>query len=136
MRHFFPALLAVLFFSGCGSYKSVLETELEDYYFNQHIGGTQSAGINEVYYFHLSDDSVIIEQMQVEDTRVDLKSHNGLLYHCATPLADPQKVNPNEYRKVMLFGKARKGDAVVTWELDSVPLKERIFMPSTVQPHD
>lgn len=132
------AFLLVLSAMACGSQKknSALQVEIQDYYFDQQIGGTAEAGINESYYFKFEDDSAIMESMTVGGKSYDLKSKDGMLFQATTELMSNDEVNPASFRKVSLIGKARRGDGMIHIQLDSVPMREQIFMPSALPQGD
>lgn len=132
------AFLLVLSAMACGSQKKngALQVEIQDYYFDQQIGGTGEAGINESYYFKFDDDSAIMERMTVGGKSYDLKSKDGMLFQATTELMSNDEVNTASFRKVSLIGKARRGDGMIHIQLDSVPMREQIFMPSALPQGD
>lgn len=133
----FAGLLSLLVVA-CGSHSNSSEQarpKLVDYYFNQQIGGTEEAGINETYYFQLEDDAVVLEQIKVKDEQMELSSSDGKMYWATSALQSAEATDPSKYRKVELFGRARDGDVLMHWVMDSVPMREQIFMPSA-KPQD
>lgn len=132
MKRIFFIGVSAFFMVACGSHSNSADQELPkliEYYFNQQIGGTPEAGINETYYFRLEDDKVILEQLKVGEEQLELSTADGLLFTATSDLKSAQATNPAKYRKVELFGRSRDGDSQMHWQMDSVPMREQIFMP-------
>lgn len=138
MKKVLSAGILGLLLVACGSHSKEGEQampKLLDYYFNQQIGGTEEAGINETYYFKLEDNAVVLEQIKVKEEQVEMSTSDGLTYMATTSLKSAEASDPSKYRKVELYGRLRDGDALLHWVMDSVPMREQIFMPSA-KPQD
>lgn len=136
MRNLFLGLL-VLAITACGSSsqqkkKEIPSPELSEYYFDQQVGGTAEAGINETYYFKVKDDLAIIESIKVREEQIEMESRDGVLFHGTSSMMSGDEVDNSKFRKVEVFARLREGEGAVHWQLDSVPLREQIFMPSAM----
>ena len=138
MKTVLSAGILGLFLVACGSHSKEGEQampKLLDYYFNQHIGGTEEAGISETYYFKLEENAVVLEQIKVKDEQMEMSTSDGLTYMGTTSLRSAEAADPSKYRKVEFYGRLRDGDALLHWVMDSVPMREQIFMPAA-KPQD
>lgn len=112
----------------CGGSKvqSAINIEPSVYYFVRTIGGTPQAGIGETFYVKFSDPKLKIESMQLGDKQIDAEAQaDG--YFTATVMAPEPYL---EYRSIELFGAYEGKDMEVHIQLDSVKLKEEVFMPA------
>lgn len=132
-------IILIMGVSACGGHKEKArntpakqspQAQFLEYYYDQQIGGTPEAGINEIYYFRLTDESAIIKQLKVGGETIDLSSPDGVLFTGSTSLQSADQLPETKYRKVELFGEPREGEGEMYWQIDSVPLRQKIFMPS------
>lgn len=125
-------LLMLFVLVACGSKQMQLDLDLsfQEYYFDRQMGGTQAAGINESYYFRVSNPKIVLDQLKVRDEVLELELKEDGLFWATTKMLSKDGYIFSDYNKVELFGHLNGGDTEMHWELDSVPLREQIFMPA------
>lgn len=130
-------IAAVLLLAACGSSTKnfVVKANLAEYYFIRTVGGTEAAGINETFYFQFKEDNIIAEKMQLGELEIDLEFQGGK-YVGTGPLESAEDNDGAEFRSVEVFGRLKEGDAQLHWLIDSVPLRETVFMPSVQAQED
>ncbi len=109
-----------------------LDMSFQEFYFNRQMGGTQAAGINESYYFRVANPKIILDQLKVRDQVLELELKEDGLFWASTKMLSKDDYIFSDYSKVELFGHLKGGDIEMHWDLDSVPLREQIFMPAAV----
>jgi len=130
--------ILILLLIGLGACKSKqklrqksINLDLEELYFDRQIGGTQAAGVNEIYYFRPVNPQIELYTLKVQGQELSLEFVNGY-YRAATELRSADQVGSASWRSVELFGGLKNADRQIHLEVDSVALREEIFMPAAI----
>jgi hypothetical protein len=123
-------LILVLIIQSCGGSKSsvVLNLDTRDYYFVRTVGGTAEAGISETFWVKFENPQLQVESMRYADQSAAAQLQEGGYYTASFNAQKPMV----DFRKLEIFGYLKGEDTQVHIELDSVRLKEQVFMPAAM----
>lgn len=135
MRYSGIFLVLLFSLSACKSKQGLklqeINLDLEVEYFDRQIGGTEEAGVNEIYYFRPVNPELELQTLKVQGQTLSLSLVNGF-YRGTTELRSSDEVGNATWRSVELFGRLKNADSQIHMEIDSVPLREEIYMPVAI----
>lgn len=127
------ATLLILFSCGGTKVQTNLNWSLADFYFDRTIGGTPEAGISKTFWLKPQDPNLIIETIKLADQSMEAKAQNEGYYTATFFFKEGTEMALANLHALEYFGHHHNGDVQIHGEIDSVALREEIFMPAAPQ---
>lgn len=124
------AALLILFSCGGSKVQTSLNLQLADYFFDRTIGGTPEAGISKTFWLKPQDPNLIIETIKLADQSKEAEAQKEGYYTATFFFKEGNEMALANSHALEYFGSHKKVDMQIHGEIDSVALREEVFMPT------
>lgn len=107
-----------------------LNLKLEDYFFDRTVGGTPEAGISKTFWLKPEDSNLIIETIVLDQESQKAEAQEEGYYTATFFFKTPTDLALASSNTLEYFARLKKGDMLVRGVIDSVALRNEIFMPA------
>lgn len=120
--------------AACGSHSSSKLSSVDclaDHYFDREVAGIQQAGSALIFHFQLGENNLVLDSMRVKRVLAPLMAIDSLHYRSESiHLLDEEQ---SDSYSVRVYGRQVGATEGFSWLLDSVPLREQIFLPGRTE---